>query len=171
MKSIFASIFVLLFSLSLFRAQENADAVLKTSLETAKKENKNVLLFFHASWCGWCKLMEKNMQAESTQAYFSRNFVLASVDVMESEKKKYLENPGGEKLLLKYAGRETGLPFWIILDKDGKILTDSFNEKGENLGSPASPEEVEIFVSKLQKTTAITPEEIAAVKKVFIKEN
>lgn len=171
MKNTFFILLITMFTFSNFNAQENADAVLKNAIATAKKENKKAMLFFHASWCGWCKLMEKNMQADETKAFFSRNFILAPVDVLEQGEKKKLENPGGEALMEKYKGKNAGVPFWVIFDGNGNVLTDSFDDKGQNLGSPATPEEVETFITKLQKTTDITAEEITAVQKVFTKKN
>ena len=37
------------------------DQVMNFAYATAKKENKNVFLMFDASWCTWCKRMDKNM--------------------------------------------------------------------------------------------------------------
>jgi thioredoxin-related protein len=42
-------------------AQENASDILDKAYVKAKEENKNVFVIFHASWCGWCKRMDKNM--------------------------------------------------------------------------------------------------------------
>ena len=36
----------------------DASTVLKEAYQKAKVEKKNVLLMFHASWCGWCKKMD-----------------------------------------------------------------------------------------------------------------
>ena len=40
---------------------QTATEILTKAQNQAKVENKNVFLIFHASWCGWCKKMEKNM--------------------------------------------------------------------------------------------------------------
>lgn len=163
---------ILVLTLLLFQfgfAQEKADVVLNKALNEAKKENKNVLLVFHASWCQWCKLMEKNMNLPETKPLFDKNYITAYLDVQERGEKKALENPGGAELMNKYKGENAGLPFWLVLNPKGEVLADSFNDKGENLGSPATPEEVDVFLAKLEKTTKLNKQELATIQKVFVK--
>lgn len=152
-------------------AQEKANVVLNKALTQAKAENKNVLLVFHASWCGWCKLMEKNMELPTTKPLFDKNYVTAYLDVQERGEKKSLENPGGQELMDKYKGETAGLPFWLMLSPKGEVLADSFNEKGENIGSPASPEEVASFLVKLEKTSKLNKTELQTIQQVFVKKN
>ena len=152
-------------------AQEKANVVLNKALTQAKAENKNVLLVFHASWCGWCKLMEKNMELPTTKPLFDKNYVTAYLDVQERGEKKSLENPGGQELMNKYKGETAGLPFWLMLSPKGEVLADSFNEKGENIGSPASPEEVASFLVKLEKTSKLNKTELQTIQQVFVKKN
>lgn len=152
-------------------AQEKADVVLNKALTQAKVENKNVLLIFHASWCGWCKLMEKNMELPTTKPLFDKNYVTAYLDVQERGEKKSLENPGGQELMNKYKGEEAGLPFWLMLSPKGEVLADSFDDKGENIGSPASPEEVASFLVKLEKTSKLNKTELQTIQQVFVKKN
>lgn len=150
-------------------AQEKADIVLDKARTEAKTGKKNVLLVFHASWCKWCKMMEKNMNLPETKPIFDKRFVTAYVDVQERGEKKSLENPGGQELMNKYKGENAGLPFWLILSSKGEVLADSFNDKGENSGSPATPEEVSAFIAKLRKASKLNKEESETIQKVFIK--
>ncbi|SIQ73563.1 Thioredoxin-like [Chryseobacterium sp. RU37D] len=150
-------------------AQEKADIVLKKALTEAKSQNKNVLLIFHASWCKWCKTMEKNMELPETKPIFDKKFVTAFVDVQERGDKKNLENPGGEALMGKYKGKDAGLPFWLMLNPKGEVITDSFNEKNENLGCPSTAEEVAVFTAKLKKSSKMNNKELQIVQKVFTK--
>lgn len=158
---------VLLFQLNF--AQEKADVVLKKAFTEAKAKNKNVLLVFHASWCKWCKMMEKNMTLPETKPLFEKNFVIAYLAVQERAEKKSFENPGGQEIMNKYKGETAGLPFWLLLNPKGEVLADSFNEKGENLGSPATAEEVSSFLAKLEKSSKLTKEELQIIQKVFEK--
>lgn len=160
-----------LFLFQLNFAQEKADVVLNKALTEAKSKNKNVLLVFHASWCKWCHVMEKNMNLPETKPIFEKKFVTAYVDVQEMKEKKTLENPGGEELMKKYKGENAGLPFWLVLNPKGEVLTDSFNEKGENLGCPSTAEEVATFTAKLEKSSKMNKNELQIVEKVFTKKN
>lgn len=158
-----------LFLFQLNFAQEKADVVFKKALTEAKAGNKNVLLVFHASWCKWCKLMEHNMNLPETKPIFDKNFVTAYIDVQERGEKKVLENLGGQELMNKYKGQNAGLPFWLILNPKGVVLADSFDQKGDNLGSPATSEEVEAFLTKLEKGAKLNTEQKQIIQNVFVK--
>lgn len=162
---------ILIFAFQNFSAQQKADDLLASAKTQAAKEHKNVLLVFHASWCGWCKLMEKNMNLPETKSFFDKNFVTTYIDVQERGEKKNLENPGGQELMNRLKGEEAGLPFWLVINPKGEVLTDSFDDKGENLGSPATKEEVEFFVQKLKKVTALSSEQEQSIRAVFAKKD
>jgi len=152
-------------------AQEKAEDILTKTLTEAKSGNKNVLLMFHASWCKWCHIMEKNMNLPETKSVFDKKFVTAYIDVQEAGEKKKLENPGGEELMNRYKGKDAGLPFWLILNPKGEVLADSFNDKKENLGCPSTAEEVDVFAAKLKKSAKMNDNELQAVRNAFLKKN
>lgn len=146
---------------------QTATEILTKAQNQAKVENKNVFLIFHASWCGWCKKMEKNMDDPLVKSYFDANYVKTFMTVQERAEKKNLETPGGDAVNEKLGGKDQGLPFWVILDSEGKVLEDS-RVNGENIGGPASEEEVNQLITKLETTSKnekVNPEKI---KEVFI---
>ena len=170
---------ILIFSVtSLFaqKAPASADEVMKEAYATAKKENKKVLLMFHASWCGWCHKMDTSLNDPSVKKFFNDNFVIRHLVVFESKGKENLENPGALEMLTKYEGKEEGIPFWLIFDKDEKFLADSRMkakvngvEKLQNTGCPASKEEVDHFIAVLKKVTSLKEEELEKVRVRFRK--
>ena len=170
--------FILLFSITA-KAQPSppsADEILKGAYLAATKENKNVLIIFHASWCGWCHKMDKSMNDEVCKKFFENNFVIRHLVVDESEDKKNLENPGADELRKKYHGDGQGIPFWLVFDKNGKLLADSkmrdeggSPETGENVGCPSSKNEVEYFISVLKKTTRLNSAQLETISERFRK--
>jgi thioredoxin-related protein len=147
----------------------SADAVLNEARSKASKENKKVMVIFHASWCAWCHKMDASLNDPSVKEYFEKNYVITHLTIQESKDKKKLENSGADELNKKWGGDNQGIPFWVILDKHGKILADSQVEPGKNVGCPATAEEVAHFINALSKTSVITSEQIVAVQSIFRK--
>ncbi len=153
-------------------AQENAptaEAVLKLAYTQAGKDNKNVLLMFHASWCGWCKKMDKALQDETCAKFFEQNFVIVHLTVQEGETKKHLENEGAEALMEAWGGKGKGLPYWVILNSKGEMLANALMPNGDNTGCPAQKEEVAHFVNVLKKVTKVSKKEAESITKRFEK--
>ena len=150
-----------------------ADKVLKTAYKQAAGQHKNVLLIFHASWCGWCKKMDASLNDSTCKKFFDDNYVIVHLTVFESGSKKKLENKGADEILKKYDAFDTGIPFWLVYDKDGNLLGDSFiksaNGKKSNIGCPASKEEVEAFVKILKTSSSLNDAALAVIATVFRK--
>lgn len=146
---------------------QSANEILDKAYNQAKVENKNVFLIFHASWCGWCKKMEKNMEDPLVKEFFDKNYVKAFVTVEERGEKANLNTPGGEELVEKLGGKNQGLPYWVILDEKGNVLKDS-KINGENVGGPASVKEVDYLISTLEPTSKNQKVEPEKIKEVFV---
>ena len=157
------------------QAPPPATEILREAMQTAAKENKNVFIIFHASWCGWCHKMDTAINDKACKDFFYRNYVIRHLVVDESRDKKNLENPGANDLRTQYHGTGQGIPFWLIFDKDGRLLADSqirpngasADTKGENVGCPATENEVAYFIEVLKKTAQISEAEQTAIRKRF----
>ncbi len=153
----------------------SSEVVLKEAYTKAKKENKKVLLMFHASWCGWCKKMDASLTDVTTRKFFDDNYIIAHLDVQEQPAQKALENPGAAEQLKAFKGEKSGLPFWVILDDKGKVLADSqirpagasLDTFGENIGCPAADNEVAHFTQLLKNTSKITDDQLGIISKRF----
>jgi thioredoxin-related protein len=154
----------------------SAESVMKEACALASKENKKVFIIFHASWCGWCHKMDNSMNDPVCRKYFDDNFVIRHLVVDESKEKKDLENPGADQMRNGYFGKGQGIPYWLIFDKDGKLVADSKlrkegegREGGQNTGCPASAPEVAYFINVLEKTTKLGKEELSVISQRFRK--
>lgn len=145
----------------------SAEEVLGAAYTQAAKENKNVLLIFHASWCGWCIKMDSSLQDTNVKPLIDNNYVTTHLTVYESPNKKALENPGALEFLTKRGGADQGIPYWMILDKDGKLLADAQYKPGENSGCPAAEVEVAHFINVLRKTSSLNEEQLQVIEKRF----
>lgn len=156
---------------------ETAEKITADAYKTAKSEGKNVMIVFHASWCGWCKKFEASVKDPSCKAFFDKNFVIRYMDILERPDKKNLENPGAFEIYKSNGGDGGGIPFFLIYDKNGKLLSDSkIRAAGDgpekplqNMGCPASRDEVVAFITILEKASKISEAEKTAIMERFIK--
>lgn len=125
---------------------EPADKVLATGLAVAKKDGKAVFLEFGSQSCGWCKYLDKFHERPTVAATLGKHLVFVKVDVED--------NPGGQKLYDQYAPEPGGVPVWVFLSSDGKVLADSFAEgkekKKQNVGFPYEQNEVAHYEKALR---------------------
>ncbi|MGD0584008.1 MAG: thioredoxin family protein [Bacteroidales bacterium] len=155
---------------------DSASVVLKNAYKQAATEKKNVMVVFHASWCGWCKKFEASINDSTCKDYFARSYVICELTIMESKGKENLNTPGAIDIYNKNGG-SGGIPYFLIYNSKGKLLADSkmkpagakADDKPVNIGCPASAEEVAAFVEILRKTSKITDKEVTAVTERFKK--
>ncbi len=160
-------------------AQTNLPAkeMLTEAYKKAAVEKKNVIIIFHASWCGWCHKMDSSMNDATTKKFFLDNYVTIHFTVQESPENKNLETPGAAALSTQYKGDKAGLPFWLVMDSGGNLLADSFIRPdgsslkipGNNIGCPSEPKEVDAFIKILKATSKLSVQELAVIAKRFNK--
>ena len=81
-------------------------------LAKAKAEKKLVFMDAYASWCGPCKLMEKNVFTDKNVAdFYNKNFVNARIDMEKGE---------GRDLAIKYGVRS--YPTFLFLNGEGDVV-------------------------------------------------
>jgi len=97
-------------------------------------------------------------------------FVLAKVHIDEEHgKHPELNTPGSEELRKKLGGSE-GVPFFVFLDAQGQAIATSNRPvegktRGENIGYPDAPEEIDWFMAMLKKSVpAMTEEEAQRIE-------
>jgi len=147
-----------------------AESLMAKARTQAKAEGKNVLIVFHASWCGWCKKLDEFMAKDEVKPVFEENFVTVHLTVLERKDKMQDENPGAMEIMTWLGGKEAGLPFFGVTDADGRKIINSMrpvpgNESGLNTGFPATKEEIAYFIEIMKKAAKkVTPEQLNAIK-------
>ncbi|HEY7728650.1 MAG TPA: thioredoxin family protein [Candidatus Eisenbacteria bacterium] len=88
----------------------------------ATKEGKHVIIDVYTTWCGWCRVMERETYGNAEVAdYLTRNFVLAKVNGESSSKIHWK----GRELTERQFARETGVtgfPTTFFLKPDLDLL-------------------------------------------------
>ncbi len=151
---VITSLFTLVAAASVFAGTPSSAELIGKASAAAKKDGKNVLVIFHASWCGWCHRFDKFLDTTDEGKLVKGGLEVVHITVLESGKNKADENAGGLELMEKLGGKDAGLPFMAILDaKTGKMIVNSLQKEGKaqtNTGYPAAPEEVAHFVKMLK---------------------
>jgi thiol-disulfide isomerase/thioredoxin len=149
----------------------SADALLDEAKAQAK-DGRAIFAVFGASWCGWCKRLDKFLESPEFKPIVSKYFVVAHFTVEESKGKEALNTPGGDELV-KRLGGPAGLPFYAFLDDKGGMIVNSILDPsskvkgaGGNIGHPAQPQEIDWFLTMLSRgAPRMTTEERAVADK------
>jgi len=117
MKSIVSG---LLLFISLFTFAQDGiqfqDIPFKDLVAKAKKEKKLVFIDAYASWCGPCKMMEKNVFVKkSVGDFFNKNFVNARIDMEKGE---------GREIAVKFGVRS--YPTYLFLNGEGELVSQNY---------------------------------------------
>ena len=153
----------------------DAATVVRQATRRANAGSKNVFVYFHASWCSWCKRLEALFEDPRFKSKFADSYVVASITIREREEKVKLENPGWERVLRRLRqAEEKDVPYYVVLSPKGERLGGSYRGKDKeipnNAGFPQTDEEIAAFLTLIEKTAkAFTAEDRAALKEYLEK--
>lgn len=159
-----------------------ADQVLAAAKSQAAKENTDIFLIFGASWCEGCHQLDAFLADSQIHQIFDKYFMITRITVAEENGgNPALNNPGGLNLLAKFGGvgpgGVAGLPFIAILNAKGRLITNSNLPTRDHsinggIGYPAKPQEIDWFITMLQKASpAFNTEDAQAVRDWLTKQS
>ncbi|RZM21868.1 MAG: DUF255 domain-containing protein [Pedobacter sp.] len=112
MKYIYTTMLLLFFISSQSLAINFYAGDYKSALQKAKFEDKNVLLYFTAAWCGPCQYMQQNIFPDKgITSYVDANYVALKIDI---------DSKTGRQLYYKF--EHEGVPDFYVISPDEKIL-------------------------------------------------
>jgi uncharacterized protein YyaL (SSP411 family) len=134
----------------------DAKKVVDAGIAEAKSSGKLVFLHFGAPWCPWCHRLDDWMDKSEPAAVLGKGFVNVKVDVDRMT--------DGQEMLKRYTptrSDKVGIPWFVFLDGDGKVVATSEAEKSGNIGFPSAKEELAHFATMLEKATKLGAEDRA----------
>jgi len=148
----------------------SSSTVLDEAKARAAAGRRAIFAIFHASWCGWCKQLDRFIQSPEIKPVIQKYFVTVHITVQEQREKVPLNTPGGDELMARLGG-PAGLPFFAFLDGQGALIVNSIRpgeggKRGENIGNPAKPYEIDWFLAMFRKAApSMTPRETATLER------
>lgn len=117
MKNIISGLFIFITIFSFAQDEiQFQDIPFKELIAKAKKEKKLVFIDAYASWCGPCKMMEKNIfTKKSVGDFYNKNFVNARIDMEKGE---------GREVAQKFGVRS--YPTYLFLNGDGELISQNY---------------------------------------------
>jgi thiol-disulfide isomerase/thioredoxin len=139
---------------------KKAADVLAAALAEAAKTDRKVFLHFGAPWCGWCLKLDAWLARADVAPVFGKDYVEVKIDQDRMA--------GAKEVFAKYhPDMEGGIPWFAILDAQGKAVATSDGPKG-NIGFPAEPQEIEHFIKMLKSTRSkLTDDDVSALEKLL----
>ena len=132
----------------------DAEQLLKEAMLRAKTDGKYVFVQETALGCPPCWKLTRFLAAHRRE--LERDFVWVQLD--------YRWHGINRVLARLRDSEEHGVPWYAILDAEGKVLISSVDGEGHNIGYPATPKDRGCFRQMRERAaTRLTKEEIAAL--------
>jgi thiol-disulfide isomerase/thioredoxin len=123
---------------NIYDATADGSKQIAEALNLARKSDKNVLLQFGGDWCVPCLKLHRLFETNTTiNETLRADYVVVHVEY----------NERNDHLVTTYRARQMGLPFLVILDSGGGLLTTKNTQDFEEAGQHR-PEQVLAFLKE-----------------------
>jgi len=140
----------------------SADDAWRKALERARTEDKSLLVYASAPWCGWCHRLADLLR--ELDPLLSRDYVVLKIDTERMQQ-------GKEVVARLREEHSQGIPWIAIVAPEGRLLVTSDAPAG-NIGCPAAPEEIQHFLAMLEATKRkLTDEDLRKVAEILNRKN
>ncbi len=146
--------------LTRWKIESPAPEIVAKALPQLRSSGKLGFVEFGADWCTWCHHMDKFFDQSAATPILGKYYVRIPVDYERNQGAPEVAAQMGEK------GNE-GLPWWAIIDANGKVLANCEGPKG-CVGFPGDAGEIATFISAVQTTAKdVTPEQLKTIEQAL----
>lgn len=150
------------------RPTRDAERMLAEALTEAKAADKRVFFILSASWCGPCRLLSRFLAEHKDE--LARHYVFVKLDISRDD---HADTVGGRFP----ASSGGGVPWYAILDADGRVLATSDAAAlkprygNANIGFPSDPAAIEHLLKMLERTAPrLSGEALKELRKALSKQ-
>lgn len=154
-----------------FAIGSKAAEVVAQAAADAEASGKRLLLVFHASWCGYCILMDRMLEDVACKPILDKYFVIYHLRALEAKPEmKAQQLDGADAVYASYVPDKIGLPYVAALNGKAERVADSVMRNGENFGFPVEAVELDNFQDMMRKAAhGITDEEVRTLRRTCVR--
>lgn len=156
---------------SAFAVTPKASEAVAQAAAGAEANGKRLLLVFHASWCGYCQLLDMMLEDAVCAPILDRHFVIYHLRALERKPEmKAQQLDGADDVYSSLVADRIGLPYMAALDGKAVRVADSVMRNGDNFGFPVDAVELDNF-QDMMRTAApkMTIDEARTLRRTCIK--
>ncbi len=96
----------------------DANAAVDSAFARAKASGKRVMIEMGANWCSDCRILAGVLALPKARKFVENNFETAQVDVGRFDH--------NQQIPARFHAKVNGIPWIVIAEPDGKVLTSSY---------------------------------------------
>lgn len=156
---------------SAFAFSPKAAEAVAQAAANAEASGKRLLLVFHASWCGYCELLDMMLEDPACAPILDKHFVIYHLRALEKKPELRAQQlDGADEVYSSLVADRIGLPYMAALDGKAARLADSVMRNGDNFGFPVDAVELDNF-QDMMRTAApgMSLQDVRTLRRTCIK--